>query len=437
MLRSAQGVVVDAAALSDPGRDPEKQVNEDAVAVSETAFGVAALVCDGMGGHERGELASRTARDRILEVLRTGGDSVERLMSSAIERAHAEVYSLGGSAPMDARPGSTAVVLIVFGREAVVCHVGDSRAYRIRARRLERLTRDHSVVEALLAAGAITIEQANAHPDANRITRALGIAPEIEPELSPPVHVEAGDVFVLCSDGLSDLVTDMEIAELVSGSPSPEAACDSLVALANQRGGHDNISVAVLRVLALGSAQRARETVSVALATDHGGRDGDTATHKVPPDAATVVQQPGFTVVMGADGIPRTLHSPADPGRGPAPTLVDPMIAAEGARKTLPHDEAPATPANIGAGVAPPGTQKLAPVPVAAPPPSPAEVAPKTVEVRPFPQTDTNSSRPTLDAMDAPSLRPPGQTEVKLIIWGALAACALIVVIVFGWWALR
>ncbi len=328
MLRSAEGVVVDCATLSDAGRDPSKQTNEDAVAIAEMPFGVAAVVCDGMGGHEAGEVASRTAVQRILETLTTGQQALERLLSTAIERAHAEVYALGGDAPIDVRPGSTAVILALSGGEALLAHVGDSRAYRLRARRAERLTRDHSVVEALLRAGAISDEAARQHPDANRITRALGIAAEIEPEVQAPLHVEVGDAFLLCSDGLSDLVEDHEIGELASDAATPEAACQALVALANNRGGHDNISVALLRVLKVSAAQRPRET-----------REMAPAAQATPP---TVVGGPTFTVAMTHEPGMKTPELTEDTTRSTVPTLVDAMIAqgrvaAPPARRTEPE----------------------------------------------------------------------------------------------------
>lgn len=306
MLRSADGVVVDAAALSDPGRDPEKQTNEDALSIAEVAGGVAAVVCDGMGGHDAGEVASRTAVQRILETLQAPAPAIERHLSRALELAHADVYALGGDAPLEVRPGSTAVVVLIIGMEAWVAHVGDSRAYRVRGRTVERLTRDHSVVEALLAARAISEEAAKNHPDANRITRALGIAAEIEPEIQAPLRAEVGDSFVLCSDGLSDLVEDAELGSIVGTSPAPEAACQTLVELANSRGGHDNISVVVLRVLGLGTRQYSLEKT----------------------DPGTLLEGTHQTQTMAAA---RTALHPTptshDDGRSTTPTLIDPLVA--------------------------------------------------------------------------------------------------------------
>lgn len=376
MLRSAEGVVVDCAVLSDPGRDPDKQTNEDALAIAEVPFGMAAVVCDGMGGHEGGELASRAAVQRILETLVHEKQAPERLLSVAIERAHAEVYALGGDAPIDVRPGSTAVLLVLCGQEALLSYVGDSRAYRVRARKAERLTRDHSVVEALLAAHAITPEAARQHPDANRITRALGIAAEIEPELLAPLRVELGDAFLLCSDGLTDLVEDAELGELAAGPATPEAACQALVALANQRGGHDNISVALLRVLGLGSERRDR-TVEVA---------------REPRD--TVVDAPPHTVAMTkADSAPPTPNMDDEARRKTVPTLVDPLVLAAAQQR----------PTTLLEGHAPPAPP--APTPISSPTSVPATVPPR---------------RPT-----------------HWPIWISLGVCALILIAIVLWSALR
>jgi serine/threonine protein phosphatase PrpC len=348
VLRSAEGVVVDCATLSDPGRDPSKQTNEDALAIAEMPFGVVAVVCDGMGGHEAGEVASRTAVQRIIETLTRGQQALDRLLSTALEQAHAEVYALGGDAPIDVRPGSTAVILALSGSEALLAHVGDSRAYRLRARSAERLTRDHSVVEALLRAGAISEEAARQHPDANRITRALGIAAEIEPEVQPPLRLELGDAFLLCSDGLSDLVEDAELAELVTDAATPEAACQALVALANQRGGHDNISVAILRILGLGRSRQARETHEMAA-----------------PVQPTVVAGPAFTVAMTHEPGAKTPSLGDDASRNTVPTLVDAMIAeqrqaARPAVRTEP--ELPAIPTQVPSSVPIPTTPHRAPL---------------------------------------------------------------------------
>jgi len=140
------------------------------------------------------------------------------------------------------------VVALLSGNQLVCAHVGDSRAYLTRAGYAHRLTRDHSVVEELLQTGALHPDQAAAHPDAHHITRALGMSPDIEVTVSAAIEIDVDDVVLLCSDGLTDLVQDEEIARVLTAEPNAESASHSLVALANQRGGHDNITVQVLRV---------------------------------------------------------------------------------------------------------------------------------------------------------------------------------------------
>jgi serine/threonine protein phosphatase PrpC len=379
VLRSAAGVVVDQAHLSDPGRDPEKQLNEDAVVALETPFGVALAVCDGMGGHVSGERASRAAIERISEVLRSeSSEPLAHKLAVALERAHGDVYAIGGELPIDQRPGSTAVVVALSGREAFVAHVGDSRAYRIRGRKTERITRDHSVVEALLAAGAISPEQAEAHPDANRITRALGIAPEIEPELGPPLLVEVNDTFLLCSDGLSDLVSDSELGEGVASAATPELACEQLVALANSRGGHDNISVSIARVLALGP-ERKRETLEMA------------------PDGARVAA----TVVMTAERRPSNTL-PSERPRDASPTWVSPTVVDTAIAQSSPNAAGQSSPNAVGPSL--PG-------------------AAASVPERSFAQ------RPSIPAY--------ASTHGRLIFWVAAVVSSSIVLGIAVWWLVR
>src|SRR5262249_48046218 len=144
------------------------------------------------------------------------------------------------------RPGSTVVAVLMHAHGTEVAHVGDSRVYLVHEGQIFRVTRDHSIVQEMVDRGLLTPQQAARHPDANRITRALGMAPEVEPEVRPqPLLHVTGDAFVLCSDGLSDMVEDAEILAAVDGVPSAQAT-GKLVDLANARGGHDNITVLVL-----------------------------------------------------------------------------------------------------------------------------------------------------------------------------------------------
>ncbi|WP_394848153.1 protein phosphatase 2C domain-containing protein [Pendulispora brunnea] len=256
-----------------PGRDPSKQVNEDSCGHRETALGHLAVVCDGMGGHEGGREASQLALNTIFEVFERagGGEPREgatligpggatafgsngvhanlgrepaRVLREAIEEANRRVHAMASSDA--ARPGATVVAILHHHGGTEVAHAGDSRCYLIHAGNIVQLTKDHSMVQQMVDAQLLTPEQAAVHPDANRISRALGMKPEIDVELRPqPVQHVVGDVFVLCSDGLSDMVEPSDILRL-GAQPAAQAA-GQLVDLANARGGHDNISVQVLR----------------------------------------------------------------------------------------------------------------------------------------------------------------------------------------------
>lgn len=241
------------AALSDPGRDPEKQVNEDAYATTALQNSLFVVVCDGMGGHAGGRLASTTAVEVVQRVL-AGSDPLQPTqlrLHRAISEASSAVYRLGGEAANHERPGATCVAVWLHQNTLDVAHVGDSRAYRLRDGKLEALTRDHSVIEVWIAAGQVTREQAHQHPDAHRITRALGINPTVEVELRPTDSLLVGDQILLCSDGLTDLVTDDELRALM-GRPIPLGQrVKEAILLANSRGGHDNITAVLIEVVPL------------------------------------------------------------------------------------------------------------------------------------------------------------------------------------------
>jgi protein phosphatase len=247
---SGAGVVVDYGERTDPGLEPSKQINEDCCGGAATPLGLLAVLCDGMGGHEAGERASRAALETIVQRISGAQASAEPQdeLLRAVESANRAVYALGGQAPQGVRPGSTVVVALLSGCQLVCAHVGDSRVYLARAGFAHRLTRDHSVVEELVQTGALHPDQAASHPDAHHITRALGMNPDIEVTVSAAIEIDVDDVVLLCSDGLTDLVPDEEIARILTEETSAEAASNTLVARANQLGGHDNITVQVLRI---------------------------------------------------------------------------------------------------------------------------------------------------------------------------------------------
>jgi len=231
-----------------PGRDPTKQVNEDACDEQATPYGHLAVVCDGMGGHEHGREASALALATIFDVFAKAppGSDRREVLRSALVQANKEVRGIGERGS-HARPGSTVVAVLVHAGGAEIAHVGDSRCYLVHEGRLTQLTRDHSMVQQMVDAGFITAEEAATHPDANKISRALGMKADVDVEVRPePVAYVSGDAFILCSDGLSDMVSEEEILRVVT-SGSALQAVGQLIDLANAHGGHDNITVQVLR----------------------------------------------------------------------------------------------------------------------------------------------------------------------------------------------
>lgn len=258
---------VELAQRSDPGRDPDKQVNEDSCGYAETRFGHLCVVCDGMGGHANGSEASNLALSTIFECFKkapvrhdlSAGARGRELLRQAIMVSNKRVYEMGDTTKQG-RPGSTAVAILMHPEGTEVAHVGDSRCYLIHGREIFQITKDHSIVQKLLDAEVLTPAQAAVHPEANRILRALGSAPDVDTEVrAQTIPYIAGDTFVLCSDGLSDLVEPPEILRVVTSAPAPQAV-DQLIDLANARGGYDNISVMILR--ARDSSGGARESVS-------------------------------------------------------------------------------------------------------------------------------------------------------------------------------
>lgn len=240
--------------LTDPGR--LRDANEDSIALRPD-LGLAVLA-DGMGGHQAGEVASSMAVDLVLnhvqEVLTrsaaTTGVSPDaaQAIGDAIKFANGAIYDAAHSRPDYHGMGSTIVVAVFDGGHMWVGHVGDSRLYRFRAGRLEQLTQDHSVVQELVNRGLFTLEEARQTVAKNLVTRALGVDPEIAPDIGQETF-QSDDIYLLCSDGLNEVVPDNEIATMLSDAePVLDAVARRLVDLANERGGPDNISVILARI---------------------------------------------------------------------------------------------------------------------------------------------------------------------------------------------
>jgi serine/threonine protein phosphatase PrpC len=248
-----------AGAATHVGRVRER--NEDSYLVREPLFAVA----DGMGGHRGGDVASAL----VLEIL---GASVEDEPSAAgvleqIQEANQRVLERGGRELDLQGMGTTLTAVLVSGDQAHVAHVGDSRAYLVRDGEIHQLTEDHTLVQRMVHEGRLSPGDAGRHPHRSILTRAVGVEEDI-PVDQLTLDLRAGDRVLLCTDGLTGMLSDERILEVISGEPDPQAASDRLVVEANQAGGDDNITVVVLEVLdeagRSAPAVEARGTVAIA-----------------------------------------------------------------------------------------------------------------------------------------------------------------------------
>lgn len=217
--------------------------------VTQLTKGTLTIVADGMGGHASGEVASQMAVDLISEFYYADSQTpASDALRDAIEQANAEIYHASTSDEQYFGMGTTVIALALLGDTAISAHVGDSRLYRMRNRRLDMLTLDHSQVMEMVKHGVISMEQARDHDDKNVILRAVGTQPSVEVEVSEPFEVENGDLFLLCSDGLSDMLEDTEIEAILNSEANAHDACERLIAEAKNNGGHDNITVGLVRI---------------------------------------------------------------------------------------------------------------------------------------------------------------------------------------------
>ena len=229
-----------AAAVTDTGR--QRLRNEDAFVCEPPLFAVA----DGMGGARAGEVAARLAATALEEAGR-GVEDMEGLITEANRR----IWERSVADPKTTGMGTTVTAALVDGRGGTVTigHVGDSRAYVHREGALEQLTTDHSLVAELVEGGVLTPEEAERHPQRSAITRALGTEPTVEVDVFT-VEAAPGDLFLICSDGLSSMVDDDEVASVIVGSEGePAGAAEGLVAAANANGGQDNITVVLFEIV--------------------------------------------------------------------------------------------------------------------------------------------------------------------------------------------
>jgi protein phosphatase len=234
--------------------------NEDSI-TTDTQIGLAVLA-DGMGGYNAGEVASGIATALISSETRealarhapheldksSGSPLATRLLRDIIVRANTSIFQSANSQPQYAGMGTTLVVTLLCNNQITVAHIGDSRCYRFRGEKLQQITRDHSLLQEQIDSGLLTKEAAKRSQNKNLVTRALGIEPQVEAEIRT-YPAQTGDIYLLCSDGLNDMVDDDDIEMTLAaiGGNLPLAA-DQLVQMANDNGGRDNVSVVLIRV---------------------------------------------------------------------------------------------------------------------------------------------------------------------------------------------
>jgi PPM family protein phosphatase len=264
MVQSPAGIQIIGAMRTDVGK--VRTLNEDSVAWvtphdEEVAKrrGSLALVADGMGGHAAGEVASAMASDIIRRLYYDLDGTIPQVLSQAFIAAHRAILEHAERHPECKGMGTTCTVLAFHGGAAWLAHIGDSRAYILRGQTLTQISLDDSLVAKAVREGTMTQEEADHSPMHNVILQALGAIPQIKPMISShgvPLH--PGDVLVLCSDGICNMVADAKIAEVASRLP-PQEACDALIEAALDAGGLDNASLGIFSVTAAEEPKRARE----------------------------------------------------------------------------------------------------------------------------------------------------------------------------------
>jgi PPM family protein phosphatase len=254
-------------AFTDTGQ--QRRHNEDAYYARAPVFAVA----DGMGGAQAGEVASHAAVEAVAAGLPEDGTPEDRL-AAVVQRANERIFQMSREDDSRAGMGTTLTAVHVGERDVAIAHVGDSRAYRLRDGELSRLTEDHSLVEEMRRRGQLTAEEADEHPQRSIITRALGPEPEVVVD-TRSWAARDGDVLLLCSDGLTSMIPEAQVGEILREATGLEQAGRALIAAANRAGGRDNITVVLLRLEEVGGPP--------------GSADAPTEVHEVPTEDGEVV----------------------------------------------------------------------------------------------------------------------------------------------------
>ena len=304
---------------SDTGR--ARRANEDSFYARAPLFAVA----DGMGGAQAGEVASHLAVEVLEQGLPDRGGSVEERLRELVEQANARINALSRSDEQLAGMGTTLTLAYVGEHELAVAHVGDSRLYRLRDGRFELLTDDHSLVEELVRQGKLTPQEADEHPQRSIITRALGPEAAVEAD-SRTWPARDGDVYLICSDGLTSMVPENRVAEVLGSAPTLPDAGRALIDAANAAGGRDNITVVLFRLEDVGSAA--------------GAGVQPTTEHAALPAQAPVEPQSEKAAAAAAAAAPATAVATA-PEAGTAPGAPDAERAPRRRRPRAPREPEP------------------------------------------------------------------------------------------------
>jgi PPM family protein phosphatase len=279
MLRAAETTC-----KTDTGR--QRRDNEDSAFARAPVF----VVADGMGGAQAGEVASRIAVEAFEQGLPDSGSPEERL-ATRVREANAQIYERSRADRQRAGMGTTLTAAYVDDTHVAIAHVGDSRAYLFRDGTLQRLTQDHSLVDELVRRGKLTEEQAAEHPQRSIITRALGPEPDVEVD-TWTYPARAGDVVLLCSDGLTSMISEDRVKATLTEHDNLDEAADALIREANEAGGRDNITVVLFRLEEIGADDAAGEETMVGVAvprdslagrSEEPERSGATAVAVAPP----------------------------------------------------------------------------------------------------------------------------------------------------------
>ena len=256
----------ESAGRTHPGK--VRRRNEDSYVLDPPLFAVA----DGMGGAQAGEVASRLTAAAFREFHEADRLPPDERLQAIIQEANRRIYDRAHADSDFSGMGTTVTAALLTGGRVTIGHVGDSRAYRIRNGELEQLTDDHSLVGDLMRSGRLTPEEADAHPQRSVITRALGTDPDVDVD-TLAIEAEPGDLFLLCSDGLTTMVADDDILGILAAAPTLDDAARALVRAANTGGGEDNVTVVLFRVE---GDEHVEETLAAPLAAAEGNGQGDT-----------------------------------------------------------------------------------------------------------------------------------------------------------------